>query len=133
MRHRLAGRKLNRTDSHRKAMLSNMSVSLIEHEIIKTTVARAKELKRFCEPLLTIAKHDSVHTRRRVFAVLRDDHAVGKLFTELAPLYKDRPGGYLRIIKCGYRAGDKAPIAWLELVDRVRASEEQDNKDSEED
>lgn len=120
MRHRLAGRKLNRTDSHRKAMLSNMSVSLIRHEIIKTTLPRAKELRRFCEPLLTLAKKDSLNARRRVFSILRDASAVGKLFTELAPLYRDRPGGYCRIIKCGYRSGDKAPLAYIELVDRSR-------------
>lgn len=120
MRHRLAGRKLNRTDAHRKAMLSNMSVSLIQHEIIKTTLARAKELRRFCEPLLTLAKKDTLNARRRVFSVLRDAGAVGKLFTELAPLYKDRPGGYCRIVKCGYRPGDKAPLAYVELLDRVR-------------
>lgn len=111
---------MNRTDSHRKAMLSNMSVSLIQHEIIKTTLAKAKELRRFCEPLLTLAKKDSLNARRRAFSVLRDASAVGKLFTELAPLYRDRPGGYCRIIKCGYRPGDKAPLAYIELVDRIR-------------
>ena len=125
MRHRLAGKKLNRTASHRQAMLSNMSVSLIRHEIIKTTLTRAKELRRFCEPLLSLAKHDSLHARRRVFSVLRDRHAVTKLFTELAPLYRDRPGGYCRIVKCGYRAGDKAPLAYIELLDRIRDDKEE--------
>ena len=101
-------------------MLVNMSVSLIQHEIIKTTLVRAKELRRFCEPLLTLAKYDSCNARRKVFSVLRDAPAVGKLFTQLAPLYKNRGGGYCRIIKCGYRAGDKAPLAYIELVDRVK-------------
>lgn len=101
-------------------MLSSMSVSLIRHEIIKTTLARAKELRRFCEPLLSLSKSDSLSARRRVFSVLRDPQAVARLFTELAPLYKDRPGGYCRIIKCGYRPGDKAPMAYIELLDRVR-------------
>ncbi|MBT8439486.1 MAG: 50S ribosomal protein L17 [Gammaproteobacteria bacterium] len=118
MRHRHAGRQLNRNSSHRKAMFRNMAVSLIEHELIKTTLPKAKELRRFAEPLITKSKSDSVANRRHAFDHLRDDSAVGKLFAELGPRYQDRPGGYLRILKCGYRAGDKAPMAYVELVDR---------------
>ena len=118
MRHRISGRKLNRTSSHRKAMLSNISVSLIEHEVIRTTVPKAKELRRFIEPLITMSKQDSVAGRRRAFAKLRDKSAVGKLFSVLGPRYKERPGGYLRILKHGFRSGDKAPMAFTELVDR---------------
>ncbi len=118
MRHRKAGRQLNRNSAHRKAMFRNMTVSLIEHELIKTTLPKAKELRRVAEPLITLAKEDSVARRRLAFARLRDDAAVGKLFNELGPRYQDRPGGYLRILKCGYRAGDKAPMAYVELVDR---------------
>lgn len=118
MRHRHAGRQLNRNSSHRKAMFKNMSVSLIEHELIKTTLPKAKELRRFVEPLITKAKTDSVANRRLAFSRLRDDAAVGKLFAELGPRYESRPGGYLRILKCGYRAGDKAPMAYVELIDR---------------
>jgi large subunit ribosomal protein L17 len=118
MRHRKAGRHLNRTSAHRKAMFRNMAVSLFEHELIKTTVPKAKELRRVAEPLITMAKEDSVAKRRLAFTRLRSDAAVGKLFTELGPRYKERPGGYLRILKCGYRPGDKAPMAFVELVDR---------------
>jgi len=118
MRHRKAGRQLNRNSAHRKAMFRNMAASLIEHELIKTTLPKAKELRRVAEPLITLAKEDSVARRRLAFARLRDEAAVGKLFGELGPRYQDRPGGYLRILKCGYRPGDKAPMAYVELVDR---------------
>lgn len=118
MRHRNAGRQLNRNSSHRKAMFRNMAASLFEHELIKTTLPKAKELRRVAEPLITMAKEDNVAKRRLAFARLRDDGAVGKLFTELGPRYKERQGGYLRILKCGYRPGDKAPMAFVELVDR---------------
>ena len=118
MRHRYSGRKLNRTDSHRKAMFANMSVSLIEHEAIKTTLAKAKEIRRVLEPLITSAKSDSVAARRQAFSKLRDKKAVGKLFNELGPRYKDRPGGYLRVLKYGFRQDDSAPMAFVELVDR---------------
>ncbi|HAN80511.1 MAG: 50S ribosomal protein L17 [Gammaproteobacteria bacterium] len=118
MRHLKSGRKLNRTSSHRKAMFSNMTVSLIEHEIIKTTLSKAKELRRVAEPLITLAKNDSVANRRLAFSRLRDDSAVGKLFAELGPRYNERPGGYMRILKCGFRSGDAAPMAVVELVDR---------------
>ena len=118
MRHRKAGRQLNRNSSHRKAMFRNMAASLIEHELIKTTLPKAKELRRVAEPLITMAKEDSVSKRRLAFARLRSDAAVGKLFSELGPRYQDRPGGYLRILQCGYRPGDKAPMAFVELVDR---------------
>jgi large subunit ribosomal protein L17 len=123
MRHRHAGRQLNRNSSHRKAMFRNMTVSLIEHELIKTTLPKAKELRRFAEPLITKSKSDSVANRRLAFSRLRDAAAVGKLFTELGPRYEARPGGYLRILKCGYRPGDKAPMAYVELVDRPEQSE----------
>ena len=118
MRHRKSGRHLNRTSSHRQAMFRNMAASLIEHEVIKTTLPKAKELRRVAEPLITLAKEDSVANRRLAFARTRSDAAVGKLFSELGPRYKDRPGGYTRILKCGYRAGDAAPMALIELVDR---------------
>ncbi|MET1254502.1 50S ribosomal protein L17 [Aliikangiella maris] len=118
MRHRHSGRQLNRNSSHRQAMFRNMSVSLIEHELIKTTLAKAKELRRVVEPLITLAKEDSVANRRLAFSRTRNKAAVGKLFDELGPRYQERPGGYLRIIKAGFRAGDKAPIAYVELVDR---------------
>ncbi len=118
MRHLHAGRKLSMTDAHRKAALANMSVSLIEHEKIRTTLSRAKELRRVLEPLITLSRNDSVAARRRAFSKLRDKAAVGKLFTELGPRYKDRPGGYLRILKNGFRPGDNAPMALVELVDR---------------
>ena len=119
MRHRKAGKQLNRNSSHRKAMFRNMAVSLFEHELIKTTLPKAKELRRVAEPLITMAKEDGVSKRRLAFARLRDDAIVAKLFSELGPRYKARPGGYLRILKCGYRQGDKAPMAYVELVDRA--------------
>lgn len=118
MRHRNSGVKLGRTSSHRKAMFQNMTNSLIEHELIKTTLVKAKELRRVAEPLITLAKEDSVANRRLAFNRTRNKATVGKLFSELGPRYKTRPGGYLRIIKCGYRDGDNAPMAYVELVDR---------------
>jgi large subunit ribosomal protein L17 len=118
MRHRQSGRQLNRNSSHRKAMFKNMSISLVEHELIKTTVPKAKELRRHLEPLITLAKTDSVANRRLAFRRLNSKEAVGKLFNDLGPRYESRPGGYLRILKCGYRTGDKAPMAYVELVDR---------------
>lgn len=127
MRHRQSGRQLNRNSSHRQAMFRNMSVSLIEHELIKTTVAKAKELRRVVEPLITLAKEDSVANRRLAFSRTRSKAAVGKLFDELGPRYQERPGGYLRIIKAGFRAGDKAPVAYVELVDRPIIDEEEDD------
>ncbi|MGB0895309.1 MAG: 50S ribosomal protein L17 [Parashewanella sp.] len=123
MRHRKSGRQLNRNSSHRKAMFSNMAASLVRHEIIKTTTVKAKELRRVVEPLITLAKSDSVANRRLAFARTRDAEVVGKLFTELGPRYQERPGGYTRILKCGLRTGDKAPMAFIELVDRPEAAE----------
>ncbi|WP_233843319.1 50S ribosomal protein L17 [Dyella sp. 2HG41-7] len=120
MRHMKSGRKLNRTSSHREAMFKNMASSLIKHELIRTTLPKAKELRRIAEPLITLAKVDGVANRRLAFARLRDKQAVGKLFVELGPRYRERPGGYLRILKCGFRAGDNAPMAYVELVDRPR-------------
>ena len=117
MRHRKSGRHLNRTSSHRKALFKNMAVSLFEHEIIKTTLPKAKELRRVAEPLITLAKEDSVANRRLAFARTRNKDAVGKLFSKLGPRYQTRPGGYVRILKCGFRAGDNAPMAYVELVD----------------
>jgi len=121
MRHRNSGRQLNRNSSHRKAMFRNMAVSLFDHEVIRTTVPKAKELRRVAEPLITLAKEDSVANRRVAFSRVRDKAAVGKLFSDLGPRYKERPGGYMRILKCGYRPGDKAPMAYVELVDRPDA------------
>lgn len=121
MRHRLSGRKLNRNSSHRKAMFRNMTVSLMQHEIITTTVPKAKELRRVAEPLITMAGTDSVARRRTAFSRLRDRATVTKLFNELGPRYRERPGGYLRILKCGYRPGDKAAMAIVELVDRPQS------------
>lgn len=118
MRHRKSGRKLNKTSSHRKAMFKNMSTSLFDHELIKTTVPKAKELRKVAERLITLAKVDSVANRRIAFARLRSKEIVNKLFTELGPRYVERPGGYLRILKCGFRSGDNAPMAYVELVDR---------------
>jgi large subunit ribosomal protein L17 len=118
MRHRKSGRQLNRNSSHRKAMFSNMAVSLMRHELIKTTLPKAKELRRVAEPLITLAKKDSVANRRLAFSRLRDREMVTKLFNELGPRYEARPGGYLRILKCGFRSGDKAPMAYIELVGR---------------
>jgi large subunit ribosomal protein L17 len=118
MRHRKAGKHFSRTSSHREAMFKNMAASLFRHELIKTTLPKAKELRRVAEPLITLSKVDSVHTRRLAFSRLRDKEVVGKLFTELGPRYQARPGGYLRILKCGFRSGDSAPMAYVELVDR---------------
>lgn len=118
MRHRKSGRKLSRESSHRKMMLSNMAASLFSHELIKTTLPKAKELRRVAEPLITLSKEDSVARRRLAFARLRNRDVVTKLFNELGPRYKFRPGGYLRILKCGFRPGDNAPMAYVELVDR---------------
>lgn len=125
MRHRHSGRQLNRNSTHRKAMFKNMSVSLFEHELIRTTVAKAKELRGVAERLITLAKVDSVANRRLAYSRLRDRDAVTKLFTEIGPRYVDRPGGYMRVLKCGFRTGDKAPMAYVELVDRpiVEAAE----------
>jgi large subunit ribosomal protein L17 len=118
MRHRKSGRKLNRNSSHRKALMKNLAIAFIERELIKTTVPKAKELRSFIEPLITLAKVDSVANRRRAFNKLRLDSVVNKLFTEIAVKSKDRPGGYLRIIKAGFRPGDKADMAYIEWVDR---------------
>ncbi|WP_040239371.1 MULTISPECIES: 50S ribosomal protein L17 [Chromohalobacter] len=118
MRHRKSGRHLNRTSSHRHAMFKNMCVSLVEHEVIKTTLPKAKELRRHVEPLITLAKQDSVANRRLAFNRTRSKETVGKLFNELGPRYVERPGGYVRILKCGFRTGDNAPMAYVELVDR---------------
>ncbi|BFM10350.1 50S ribosomal protein L17 [Simiduia litorea] len=118
MRHRKSGRQLNRNSSHRKAMFKNMAISLVEHELIKTTLPKAKELRRVVEPLITLSKTDSVANRRLAFSRLNNDKAVGKLFNELGPRFEGRPGGYVRILKCGLRTGDKAPMAYVELVDR---------------
>ncbi len=133
MRHRQSGRQLNRNSSHRRAMFRNMTASLVEHEVIKTTLPKAKELRRYAEPLITLAKADSVANRRLAFDRLRDKAAVGKLFSELGPRYQERPGGYTRILKCGYRTGDKAPMAYIELVDRVMAEEPEDEFEEVED
>jgi len=124
MRHQHSGRQLNRNSSHRKAMFKNMASSLFRHELIRTTLPKAKELRRVAEPLITKAKVDSVANRRYVYDRIRDRDMVGKLFAELGPRYKERPGGYMRILKCGYRAGDKAPMALVELVDRPAQAEE---------
>ena len=121
MRHRHAGRQLSRTSSHRKAMFRNMAVSLMQEELIKTTLPKAKELRRVVEPLITLGKKDSVANRRQAFSRLRDRDTVTKLFGELGPRYTERPGGYLRILKCGFRQGDNAPMAIVELVDRPDA------------
>ena len=118
MRHQKSGRHFNMPSAHRGSMMRNLAISLFEHELIKTTLPRAKELRRVAEPLITIAKEDSVAHRRLVFNRTRSDAIVGKLFDELGPRYKDRPGGYTRILKCGYRHGDSAPMAYVELVDR---------------
>ncbi|BBO26326.1 MAG: 50S ribosomal protein L17 [Aestuariibacter sp.] len=126
MRHRKSGRQLNRNSSHRQAMFKNMAGSLVKHEVIKTTLPKAKELRRVIEPLITLAKQDSVANRRLAMARTGDKEVVGKLFNELGPRYEARPGGYTRILKCGFRAGDNAPMAFVELVDRpvVEAEEE---------
>ena len=126
MRHRKRGRQLNRNSAHRKAMFSNMAASLIESEVIKTTLPKAKELRRVVEPLITLAKEDSVANRRLAFSRMRSKSAVGKLFTESGPRYQARPGGYTRILKCGFRTGDAAPMAYIELVGRPIIAEELD-------
>ncbi|BCX80509.1 large subunit ribosomal protein L17 [Methylomarinovum caldicuralii] len=123
MRHHKAGKHLNRTSSHRQLMFRNMAASLFRHELIKTTLPKAKELRRIAEPLITLAKEDNTARRRLAFARLRDKEMVTKLFEELGPRYRERPGGYVRILKCGYRAGDAAPMAYVELVDRPQAEE----------
>lgn len=122
MRHKVSGRRLGRTTSHRKASLQNMAVSLFQHELIRTTVPKAKELRRVAEPLITRAKEDSLANRRLVFSRLRDRDMTQKLFLELGPRYQKRPGGYLRILRCGFRPGDSAPMAFVELVDRPAAT-----------
>ena len=124
MRHQKSGRMFSRTSAHREAMFKNMAASLFKHELIKTTLPKAKELRRVAEPLITLAKVDSVANRRLAFARLRDNEAVGNLFTILGPRYANRPGGYLRLLKCGFRAGDNAPMAYVELVDRPVVAEE---------
>ncbi|HAU1182701.1 TPA: 50S ribosomal protein L17 [Legionella pneumophila] len=124
MRHRNSGRSFSRTSSHRKAMFSNMCCSLIEHELIRTTLPKAKDLRRYIEPLITVSKSDSVASRRRAFDILRSKSAVGKLFSDLGPRFAKRPGGYIRIIKCGYRDGDNAPMAIVELMDRPVSSDD---------
>ena len=124
MRHRNAGTNFGREQGHRKSMMQNLANSLFEHEMIRTTLPKAKELRRFAEPLITRAKEDSVHNRRITFDRLRDKKTVGKLFTDLGPRYKERPGGYIRILKCGFRPGDNAPMAYVELVDRPVAASE---------
>ena len=132
MRHRKSGRKFSRTSAHRKAMFRNMTASLVEHELIKTTLPKAKELRRVAEPLITLSKNDSVANRRLAFSRLRDDAAVAKLFDELGPRYSERPGGYLRILKCGFRAGDNAPMAFVELIGRpldIEAEEVDEDED----
>lgn len=123
MRHRKSGRQLNKNSSHRKALFGNMATSLIKHELIKTTLAKAKELRRVAEPLITLSKTDTVAKRRQAFARIRDKEAVSKLFNELGPRYQDRPGGYMRVMKCGFRSGDAAPMAYVELVDRPALDE----------
>ena len=124
MRHRKSGKKLNRNSSHRQAMFRNMAVSLIEHEVIKTTLVKAKELRRFAEPLITLSKEDSVANRRLVFDRTRSKAAVGKLFSDIGPRSINRQGGYTRILKCGFRKGDAAPMALIELVDRAELEDE---------
>jgi len=129
MRHRKSGRQLNRNSSHRNAMFRNMVASLVEHEIIKTTLPKAKELRRVAEPLITMAKQDSVANRRLAFSRLRNKATVGKLFAELGPRFEGRPGGYTRILKCGFRSGDKAPMAYIELIGRPIAAKAVDADD----
>lgn len=134
MRHRKSGRTFNRNSSHRKAMFRNMTASLVEHELIKTTLPKAKELRRVAEPLITLAKDDSVANRRLAFSRLRNDETVTKLFEELGPRFQDRPGGYLRVLKCGLRAGDNAPMAYVEVIGRpVVEYVEDDDEDEDED
>ena len=128
MRHRHSGRQLNRNSSHRKAMFRNMTVSLVEHELIKTTVAKAKELRGYAEPLITLAKTPSVANRRLAYARLRDREAVSKLFDTLGPRFQDRAGGYTRILKCGLRSGDNAPMAYVQLLDRPEIADDSDDE-----
>ena len=125
MRHKKSGRKFSRTSAHRDAMFVNMAASLIKHELIRTTLPKAKELRRVAEPLITIGKVDGVAQRRLAMSRLQDKEAVGKLFVELGPRYRERKGGYLRLLKCGFRVGDNAPMAYVELVDRPRADADQ--------
>ncbi len=134
MRHRKSGRKLNRNSSHRNAMINNMATSLLRHELIKTTLPKAKQLRSVVEPMITRAKVDSVANRRLIFAKTRDNQVTAKLFKEIGPRYSQRPGGYIRILKCGFRTGDKAPMAYVELIDRpiVEAVEEDEIEDTEE-
>lgn len=129
MRHLKSGRKFNRTSAHRKAMFRNMTASLVENELIKTTLPKAKELRKVAEPLITLAKKDSVANRRLAFSRIGDRSVVTKLFEELGPRYQSRPGGYLRILKCGLRAGDSAPMAFVELVDRPVEDIDADDED----
>ena len=131
MRHRQSGRQLNRNSPHRTAMFRNMASSLFEHEIIKTTLVKAKELRTVAEPLITLAKKDSVANRRLAFDRTRNKEMVGKLFSELGPRYAERPGGYIRILKCGERPGDKAPMAYVELVDRPKREDQDPDDDVE--
>lgn len=131
MRHRKSGRKFSRTSAHRKAMFRNMTASLVEHELIKTTLPKAKELRRVAEPLITLSKKDSVANRRLAFSRLRDDAAVAKLFNELGPRFVERPGGYLRVLKCGFRAGDNAPMAYVEVIGRPLEVEAEEMDDAE--
>ena len=133
MRHRKSGKQLNRNSSHRKAMFRNMACSLVEHEVIKTTVPKAKELRRVAEPLITLAKSYSVANRRLAFARMGSKAAVGKLFSELGPRYQERPGGYTRILKAGFRPGDAAPMAYIELVDRPIPDDDFDDEIDEDD
>src|SRR5690606_36170948 len=128
MRHRKSGRKFSRTSAHRQSMFKNMAASLVEHELIKTTLPKAKELRRVAEPLITLAKNDSVANRRLAFARLRDPAAVKRLFEQLGPRFKERRGGYTRILKCGFRAGDAAPMAYVELVGRARPEADSDEE-----
>ena len=128
MRHRKSGRHLNRDSAHRKAMLKNLAISLFEHELIRTTLPKAKELRRVAEPLITLSKVDTVANRRLAFDRTRSKEAVGKLFTDLGPRFTDRPGGYIRIIKCGNRPGDNAPMAYVELIGRPVAEEQSEDK-----
>jgi large subunit ribosomal protein L17 len=132
MRHRLSGRKLNRTSSHRKAMFANMAAALIKHEQIRTTLPKAKDLRRVVERLITLGKRGDLHARRQALAVLRDTGLTGKLFGPLAERYADRPGGYTRVLKAGFRYGDAAPMAIIELVDRDPTAKGQDSGRTEE-
>ena len=126
MRHRKSGRHLSRTSSHRKAMFQNMAVSLIEHELIKTTLPKAKELRKVVEPIITLGKNDTLANKRLAFSRLRDREIVQKLFAEIGPRYNARPGGYIRILKMGFRVGDNAPMAFVELVDRPEVTSAED-------